>query len=739
MKHQIARFLLIIGAVILPVAAANKGSTPPDRPSIGLVLSGGGARGFAHVGVLKLLEENRIPVDYIGGTSMGGLIGAMYSMGWSPDEIRTFVAGLDWEKLLQSSVSFSHLSFRRKEDRRNIPAPITLSGRISDLNLPNALSSGQEIELLLDRITLDYATVDDFDDLPIPFRAVAVDMVHGTSVTLQKGLLSRALRATMSIPGVFAPVEIDGRILADGGLVNNIPTNVVKEMGADILIVVNIETQLEGPEAMKSLPGVLAQTVSIATLDNSRRSLRQADFIIAPDLGDYDLADFPESQAIIELGYQESRGKVALLQGLSLDRDQWQNHLAARKMRERPKRTPVFKYMVVVDAGAEDTSAIMAKLAHKYLDVPFDAARQDQLGEDLRNLIGTGRFKALSYGITGEDERPGLMIMNNRILEKPEHPALLELGLDVNTITSDKVNFDLLARLTLFDAGSYGAEWRNDLRLGSNPMLASEYLRPVGRSGFFISPRVSLERRRINYFSDSINLAEYIRQSVQAGLDLGYSTSARSELRTGYSIGYQKFLPQVGLPLLGDLEGGFTRAGLSWNFDGLDKAQVPTGGILSKNSIYHYIDSPDTEENFTQAETSTSIFHSAGGQNILFGFGKAGVTFGKNPSPTRKFALGGRLRLGGYHYEEFRDDNYLMGGFGMLHKPSFFPPFLGGGAYLGAWYEGGSIFREIDTAVYRQSLSGGIIVETPFGPIFLGCSVNEDGRGKLYFSYGRFF
>ena len=739
MKFQITRLLLILAVISIPAAAADKGSPPSDRPSIGLVLSGGGARGFAHVGVLKLLEENRIPVDYIGGSSMGALIGAMYSMGWSPDEIQSFVSGLDWEMLLQPSVSFEHLSFRRKEDRRNIPAPIALPGKISDLKLPNALSSGQEIELLLDRITLDYASVKDFDDLPIPFRAVAVDMVQGTSVTLQKGSLPRALRATMSIPGVFAPVEIDGRILADGGLVNNIPTNVVKEMGADILIVVNIETQLEGPEAMRSLPGVLSQTISVATLDNSRRSLRQADFIIAPDLGDYKLADFPESQGIIELGYKEARGKVALLKGLSLSEENWKDHQAARRMRERTKEAPLLKYMVVEGAEAEETITIMEKLGHKYLNVPFDSGRQERLSRDIKDLIGTGSFKALSYEIAGEDEHPGLMIMNNRISEKPDLPALLELGLDVNTVTSDKVNFDLLARLTFFNAGVYGAEWRNDLRLGSNPLLETEYFHPIGRSGFFISPQVSLERRRINYFSDSINLAEYIRQSIQAGLDLGYSTSARSELRAGYSIGYQKFLPQIGIPIFGNFEGGFTRAGLNWDFDGLDKAQVPTGGILSKNSLYHYIDTPGTRENFTQAETETSIFHALGQKNILFGFGKAGVTFGENTSPVQNFALGGRLRLGGYYYEEFRGDNYLMGGFGMLHNPSFFPPFLGGAVYLGAWYEGGSIFQELDMAIYRQSFSGGVIAETPFGPIFLGGSVNENGRGKFYFSYGRFF
>lgn len=228
------RFIIILAATSLIAfsveLAAGQEPLTRKRPTVGLVLSGGGARGFAHIGALKVLEENRIPVDYIGGASMGGLIGALYAMGKSPAEIEQIVIGLDWDKLLQSSTSFENLSYRRKEDRRNIPSPITLKGRVDDLTLPNALNSGHEIGLLIDDLTLGYESIGDFSLLPIPFQTVGTDMVKGESVTLKSGSLSRSLRATMSFPGVFAPVEIDGNILSDGGLVNNIPTNLVKAM-----------------------------------------------------------------------------------------------------------------------------------------------------------------------------------------------------------------------------------------------------------------------------------------------------------------------------------------------------------------------------------------------------------------------------------------------------------------------------------------------------------------------------
>ncbi len=730
-------FILLL--LNFPQTIFGQSTAPKKRKTIGLVLSGGGARGFAHIGVLKVLEENRIPVDYIGGASMGGLIGAMYALGKSPAQIEEFVGTLDWDQLLQLSTSFDNLSFRRKEDRRNIPAPITLKGKANDLKLPNALNSGQEIGLLFDRVTLPYASVNDFENLPIPFRTVGTDMVNGTSVTLKSGSLSRSLRATMSIPGVFSPVEIDGKILSDGGLVNNIPTDIVKAMGADIIIVVNIETQLGSRESLESLPGVLAQTINIATLDNSRRSLREADFIIAPDLEDFTLADFTESEKIIELGYQGAAEKVPLLKSLSLDEFEWQEHLAKRKQRELPEVAPIPKFVAVEGKDNDAIQTIKEKLGDKYINQPLDQTKQNELAKDLTDLVGTGRFDSLDYGLTDEKGQTGLIISSSQIGEKPANPTRLELGFDVNSVEADNVNFNFLARLTFFDIGRYGSEWRNDVRLGSNIFLRSEYYRPLGKTKFFVAPRVSYERRRINLFDGANRLAEYAGYEAQAGVDFGYNFNARSELRAGYTIGYQDVARRIGDPLLPELKGRFSTVGTRWIYDGLDKAQVPTRGILSRTTLNYYFDSPGATGNFTQAETRFNTFYSLSERNILFGFGGGGATFGDTAPPFQQFTLGGPFRLGGYGFEQFRAGNYVQGGFGLLHNPKIFPTFLGGKAYLGAWYEGGSAFEKFNRVNYRQSVSSGAIIETPLGPVFIGGSVNENGRGKFYFSFGRIF
>ncbi len=734
--------LLVLTAIILtglfPATVEAQAQPVQRRPTVGLVLSGGGARGFAHVGVLKVLEENRVPVDYIGGASIGGLIGALYAMGKTPAEIEELIGTLDWDRLFVSSTSFDNLSFRRKEDRRNIPGPIPLRGKLTDLKLPTAFNSGHEIGLLFDRVTLPYARIDDFDKLPIPFRTVATNMVNGASEELKSGSLSRSLRATMSIPGVFAPIEIDGRILSDGGLVNNIPTNVVKAMGADILIVVNIETRLADRESLESLIGVLAQTINIATAENSRRSLQQADLIIAPDMKDFGSTSFSSSEEIIELGYDGAKEKEVLLRGLSLSEAEWQEHLNQRRSRQKVDTVPVPQFLAIDVDDLSATRTIEEKLAGKYVGFPLDEAQRNELEQDLSQLTGTGRFEALNYELMDRDGQTGLLIRTNQPQNKQSDPTRLDVGFDVNSVETDDASISVAARMTIFDVGRYGAEWRNDLRLGSSTFLASEYFRPVGTSGLFVAPRVSFERRKVSFFDDGERVADYSVWAAQAGVDLGYTFNPRSELRAGYAIGFEKASRRIGDPLLPESKGKFSVASLRWTYDGLDQAQVPREGLLLRNSLSHYFDTAGIAGGLSQAESRATFFVPLSERNTIFSFGGMGTSFGTTAPVLRQFALGGPFRLGGYGVDEFRSSNYAYGGGGILHSRQILPALFGGKGYVGAWYEGGSAFERFRDASYRQSLSGGVVVETPLGPILLGAGVNESGKGRIFFSFGRF-
>ena len=734
---------VLLISVILPIAAQNRVTVQPSadppqkRPKIGLVLSGGGARGFAHIGVLKVLEENHIPVDYIAGASMGALVGALYATGKTPDEMEKLVDTFDWNKLLRGKPAFDELTYRRKEDRRNLPGAIVLGGKKTTLRLPSSLNPGHEIGLVLDRLMLPYGDNTDFDTLPIPFRCVATDLVNAETVVLKNGSLAQALRATMAIPAVFAPVELNGRILADGGILNNIPTDVAKDMGADIIIVVNIETQLGDRSSLQDLVGILGQTFYVATVENSRRSLRQADLIVAPDLKNYTTLDFGEGAEIVKLGYDGAQAKTALLKSLALNDADWQSYLAERRAKIRPDNvlTPTF----LAIEGTNNPNAvkkIQQKLDGQYINQPLDEAR---LAGDLTELTGTERFDNLGYGITRRGGKTGLLVRVYDPKERTARTTVLDVGVEVNNTANDDVNFNALGRLTFFDVGGDGNEWRNDISIGSRTLLATEFYHPLGNSRFFLAPNALYEDHRINFFQDGNRLAEYTFQTTQAGIDVGFSASRNSELRFGFAAGYRKASRQIGNSQFSDLSGKIGSASLRWNYDTRNNAQIPTRGIEFNNSLEHFFFAPDAPAGFTQAESKINFFHSLGNRNIVSEFGSGGTTFGKTAPLFQQFALGGLFNIGGYGSGEFRGSNYLKGGFGVLHKTFSAPAYIGGNLYFGGWYEGGSVFENFGTAKYRQSVTGGAVLETRIGPIFLGGSFGESGHRKLYFSLGRFF
>ncbi|MGI9034707.1 MAG: patatin-like phospholipase family protein, partial [Pyrinomonadaceae bacterium] len=725
----------IFGQQITPISAAV---APKKRPRIGLVLSGGGARGFAHIGVIKVLEENHIPVDYIAGASMGALVGALYATGRTPDEMEQLAETLDWDELLRGKPTFDDLTYRRKEDRRYLPGAITLGGRGKTLRLPSSLNPGQKIGLELDHLMLPYCSDTNFDNLPIPFRCVATDLVNAETVVLKSGSLSQALRATMAIPAVFAPVELNGKILADGGILNNIPTDVAKDMGADIIIVVNIETQLGDRSSVQDLVGILGQTFYVATAENSRRSLRQADVIVAPDLKNYGTFDFKANKEIIRLGYEGAEQKVALLKSLALDDADWQQYLAARRAKVRPNVEPTPEFLAI--EGTDNPKAVRKieqKLDDKYENKPLDEAA---LSKDLTELTGTERFDNLGYGITKRDNQTGLFVRVFDPKERTRQTTVLDVGVDVNNAQTDDVNFNALGRLTLFDIGGDGNEWRSDFSIGSRTLFGTEFYHPFGASRFFAAPNAFYEDHKVSFYNDGNRQAEYNFRTLQAGIDFGFNVNRNSQLRLGYSIGHLQAARRIGDTQFPDSGGRVSFVSARWNYDTRDNAQIPTRGIELKNSLNYYFDSPGAPRGgFPQAESRLDVFHALDDKNILFGFGGAGTTFGKTAPLFQQFTLGGLFDVGGYGSGEFRSSNYVNGGVGLLRQTFALPTYIGGKLYFGGWYEAGSAFETIRRAQYRQSVTGGALLQTRIGPIFLGGSFAASGRGKLYFSLGKFF
>jgi NTE family protein len=376
--------------VMLSMSLVADDTAAPERPKIGIALEGGGALGLGHIGVLEWLEANHIPIDYIAGTSMGGLVGGLYATGKSTAEIRTLIRNVDWDDVLRGQIPYQDLSFRRKEDSRAYPNYIEL-GLKHGLDVPGGLNSGQQVKYILDRAALPYAGLKSFDDLPIPFRCVATEMKSGTSHVFKDGSLPDALRSTMSLPGIFEPVRThDGKIYADGGLLNNLPVDVVKAMGADIVIAVYLATAPFDPKKSPSMFTMLGQSMTVMIAANERRNMEAADILITVNLTGYTALDYAAGDKIADLGVEGAEKKRRILLTMAVNEPTWLQYRAQKQARRIVTvQTPQF--VTFEGASPKLSQALEASLQ------PYVRKEAGQLELSLARITGMGRFSSLSY------------------------------------------------------------------------------------------------------------------------------------------------------------------------------------------------------------------------------------------------------------------------------------------------------------------------------------------------------
>jgi len=707
-----------------------KSTTGDARPKIGLVLSGGGARGWAHIGVLRWFEEHHVPVDYVAGSSMGGPVGAMYAMGLSPAEIQRVGNSLDWDKLLTGPPSFDELSFRRREDQRAYPSELELGLR-NGINLPSGVNSGHNIALVFDELTLPYATLRNFDDLPIPFRCVATDMIEAREVVLKSGSLSKALRTTMSIPGVFTPVETDNHVLADGGLLNMIPTDIVKDMGADIIIAINVGPPLGTREDIETLPGMLNQIVAVGMIQSDRRNLQLADLVITPPLDKYKIFDFTEVDAISALGYEAADQYAAALQKYALSDADWEGHLAARKAKQLVA-IPVPVEMEVKGTKEPNARAI-AKDLENNIGNPINPS---VLGSQLSEIRGEGRYESLDYTLTRANEQDRLEIS---VRDKAYGPTLLIPIIQYRSSNLSSVDFSLGGRVTVFDVAKYGSELRVDLVLGTDNLIAGEYYWPLGDKGFFVAPRGFFAANSLDLYTDGERIAEYRERRGGVGIDLGYTLNRRAQLRVGYEVGGEHARVAIGEPILPEVSGLTSKSTVQIVYDGHDSAMVPTRGVGVAAGGRWVFDAPGGDQGFPQADFGASGLKRLNDKASVFTYGHAGTTFSKVAAPLEQFTLGGPFRLGAFGPQEFRGDHYFLASAGYLQRIAYLPPVLGHKLYGAGWYELGSAFIDKDSIKCRSSVSAAMIMETRLGPLTIGGALGSGSQGKFIIAMGKVF
>jgi NTE family protein len=679
------------------------------------------------------MEENRIPVSYVAGTSMGGLVGGIYATGRSPAEVKEITNGINWDDVLRGQTPFQDLSFRRKQDAHEVPNSLEFGLR-KGLQFPGGFNTGQQVSLILDRVALPYSELKSFNDLPIPFACVATDLVSGKPHVFRSGPLALALRSTMSLPGIFTPVRDGDHIYADGGLLNNIPIDVAKEMGADIVIGIHLETEPISPTASLSSFAVLGQSISVMIAANELRSMEQADLLVTVPLQKYNALDYGAAEAIIKAGYDAAASKARVLSAFSVSEAEWQIYLADRKARQ--KTTPTPEFVQVAGTGPELADSIQKRLS---VDVgkPVDTAKLDA---QMMRLQGQGRFANVAYSMVEKNGNQGLQIQTE---QKPYAPPVVRPIILIDGSNYNNVLFSIGARFTFLDFGSYRSELRSDAIIGSQYLIDSEYYHPfTPTSNWFVAPRGGANSVQQYVYNGDTQIATYRNRQVLGGLDVGYGFGTTGELRLGYEGGYERLSPQIGnSTVLPTVSGSTGDARLQYQLNTLDNPVIPRSGESLLMYTKGYNTNPAAPGPFPLSEVQSQSFFRLNVPSSVF-FGASGGSSYGYKAGIPAFALGGSQRLVAWNTNELYTNQYFLGQLGYIYELLKLPPLLGSNVELIGLYEVGKTYKlALGPKPPNLPMDGaaGIIVNTIFGPVELAGAIGDYGRGRFFFRIGRIF
>jgi NTE family protein len=667
---------------------------------------------------------------------MGGLIGGAFAAGMSSDELTTLLERTDWDEMFGFS-PFQYKNIRRKEDARDYPSRLEL-GRKHGLSLPLALNNGQQVDFLLARITAPYGSMTTFDDLPTPFRTVAVDLLSAQEVILDRGSLADALRATMSLPGVFPPIERDGRVLVDGGALNNVPADVVRAMGANVVVAINVSSTADPREASRSLLGLMSQSIDVMMQANTRDTLKNADIVMVPPLEKFGSLDWRKSRELADAGYRAAEAMKERLLPLAVSDAEWAAYQERRRAR-RKTALPAPEFITVTGTAPSDQAQIEKALSAR-VGQPLDVPR---LEADLEALTGLDRYETVGWRLDEMGGRPGLHV---EARPKAHAPPFLMLGISLQNTTRNEFAFQLAARYLTFDVAGSGSELRIDGAIGAQPNIGMELYRPIA-SPFFVTAGAGAGEQTLNFIDDDIVVARYSETRALVGAGVGANLGRDSDVRLGLTYGRLNASVESGVPDLPELHGAETRMRLAWRRDGQDSPVVPSHGARAVASLEHILQSPDIPPEFvtdrsntgvTIGEVKGSVVWSRRDRHRLFLNGGAGTTWG-HPLANEQFQFGAPMRLGAYGTGELRGDHYAILTAGYLRGVGRLPDFLGGPLFLGGWVENGSVFNDIDKATFHTNVSVGAIGDTLVGPVFLGASFDVNGAWRYYVGIGRLF
>ncbi|WP_407296928.1 patatin-like phospholipase family protein [Stutzerimonas zhaodongensis] len=723
--------LLLLLILLMPLAGFAD-----TQPRTGLVLSGGAARGLAHIGVLKALTERGVRIDAIAGTSMGAVIGGLYAAGYSATELEKLALELDWQQVLSDDPPRRDIPFRRKQDDRDFLVKRKLSFREDgSLGLPLGVIQGQNLALLLERLLVHASDTRDFDRLPIPFRAVATDIANDEKVIFRSGHLPQAIRASMSIPAVFAPVEIDGRLLVDGGMVDNIPMDVARDMGVDRLIVVDIGTPLLPREQLLTVVDVLNQSTTMMTRRNSEAqlaTLRPEDLLVQPMLAGIGSTDFDRAEQLIDAGYRAASALESRLTSMSSKSG---GNLALSLARSAEPRSPVINRVRIENDSKVDDAVIRRHIRQqegKRLDL------QD-LQNDMGTLYGLDYFDQVEYRVI-HGKAGNTLVITTR--EKRSGTDYLRLGINLSDDFRGDSDFNIGASFRKNGINKLGAEWLTRLQLGDRQEFFSEFYQPLDAgSRWFVAPTLIAEAQNVEALIDNDPIAEYRLQRYGYGLNLGRQIANNGEIRFGVGQAWGEADVRVGDRQLPDFsfEEGYYQ--LQYSFDTMDNVDFPREGEDIGLTLRQYDPALGSDERYRQWELRLDKAFNFGLDTLVLG-GRYGRTLDDAEVVTSSFLLGGARQLSGYRQDALPGQNVSLARmiyFRRITPRSFLP--LDFPLYLGASLERGRAWNNDSSFDSGYINAGSIFIgyETPLGPLNFSYGLNDESQRALYMNLGRSF
>ena len=711
-------------------------STPPtdlpkDRPVIGLALGGGGAAAMSEIGVLQWFEEHRIPVDVIAGTSMGSILGALYSTGHTPEQMKQIMTEDSVTSVFRIQQAYTAQSFRRREDSRDIPNSISI-GLKHGASFRNSLLSDGGLNELLDKEFLRYNDQTDFNNLPIPFRCQATDLNDAKSVTFARGSLQDAVRASASIPGVFRPFQLDGHEYVDGAILENLPTSAVKAMGANVILAVSLKLAPVGKSDLDSILGVLQRAFAVGIENNEERDRKLTNLVITPDVSGFSASNYLKTKDMAERGYQAAEANKDELLKYSLNDEQWQQYLAHRASKQNGSPGTILR--VKVNAPEESVREVAQREFAQVLNHPVDTKQIEKL---LGNLRADGRYEAdYTVGYDKDElDRPILLVT---VTDKHTGPPFLELGLNLAAQTGGVTRATINTILLYQDFGGYGSELRAKLDFGFYTRFEAEYYRKLDSQGFFVAPRAGIERQPFYIYQGNTRLSERQLDTGGAGGDFGWSDSRRQEVRAGWDYQRVGWTTNTGSDGLPDFNGNAETGRVQYIFDSQDRALVPQYGIRSVTSLgylYGTPGSPSAPQLFSKIE----LAHTFGKKNTFLASAEGGTMLNRDVAQPFRYTLGGPLRLAASAIDQYRGTDYFLLTPGYLRQLKSLPAPLGNALYLGGVLEVGQMRAPDAPTLTRFDAYFGIVVETPVGIISIAPALGDGGEYKLVFTIGKLF